>query len=188
MTLAPIALALALAAPPAASDAEPPPDVRDQVRALLGAIHGGVSPETFRALGPGAEAALVDFSREENGFPSQRIRALEALAGLGGPRAEAVHREIVASPTAPSAVRRSAVRGLARLDGPARAWPELSPILEKDRDPRIRAVAAEALAAHAPADACPRIRAQVRAEQSPGRFQRALSLCDRARGTGPPGR
>src|SRR4051812_21513527 len=81
------------AAPPSAPGQEPqgapPADVRARVRALLGAIHGPVSPETFRALGPGAEEALLEFARDGEGLPSRRIRALEALAGLGGAQAEA---------------------------------------------------------------------------------------------------
>jgi HEAT repeat protein len=171
------ALALALAA---SAPAEPSPDVRAEVRALLGAIHGGVSAETFRALGPGAEEALVELARDD-GPPLRRVRALEALAGLGGERAEELHREVAASATAPRAVRRGAVRGLARLAGPARATPELAPFLERDRDPAVRAAAAEALAAVAPAEACPRIRTQARAEQAVGRFRRAMSLCERSR-------
>jgi HEAT repeat protein len=181
VTLAPLALALALAAPGAA---EPPPDVRDEVRALLGAIHGGVSPERFRELGPGAEEALLELARAD-GPPLQRVRALEALAGLGGPRAEEAHREVAASASAPRAVRRGAVRGLARLAGPARATPELAGYLERDRDPTVRAAAAEALAAVAPAEACARIRAQARAEQAAGRFHRAVSLCERSRQAAP---
>jgi HEAT repeat protein len=174
MALEPFLVALALAAAPAGP--EPSPEVRAQVRDLLGAIHRGVSPETFRDLGPGAEEALVEFARGD-GPPLRRIRALEALAGLGGDRAEAVHREVAAS-AAPPAVRRGAVRGLARLGGPDRATGALAPFLEGDRDPSVRAAAAEALARAAPAEACPRIRAQARAERHPGRFARAVSLCE----------
>ncbi len=153
MALAPILVAVALAA---AQDpgATPSPEVKEQVRALLGAIHGPVSPEAFRALGPGADEALAEVAREE-GFPSRRLRALEALAGLGGARAEAVHREVLASP--------------------------------KDRDPVVRAAAAEALAAAAPADACGRIRARAGAEAVPSRFARALTTCERADRAGAPG-
>jgi hypothetical protein len=177
MTLAPLALVLALAAAP--PPAAPTPEVRGQVRALLGAIHGPVPPETFRALGPGVEAALVEFAREDP-LPSRRVRALEALAGLGGAQAEATHRDLAAAPSAPSAVRRTAIRGLARLAGPERAPRELSRYLEGDRDPAIRAVAAEALATEAPAESCARVRAAARAASAPARFQRALEACDRA--------
>ncbi|SRR6266540_681078 len=180
MPLAALALALALSAGREAAPATP--DVRDQVRALLGAIDRPVSPETFRALGPGAEDALTEFARG-NDHPLRRVRALDALAGLGGARAEAVHREVAAS-AAPSTVRTTAVRGLGRLAGPTRALGELSPYLEKDRDPRVRAAAAEALATQAPADACARIRARARAEPAPARFGRALSHCARSEASG----
>jgi hypothetical protein len=175
MSFAPLVLALAVAAPTAPK--APPPELRAQVRALLGAIHGPVSPAAFRALGPGAEDALVTFAREERAMPSERVRALEALAGLGGERAEAAHRELAQRATAPRAVRRTAVRGLGRLAGAEQALPTLSRLLEKDRDPTVRAAAAEALAAAAPAESCGRIRARARAEPSPGRFGRALELC-----------
>jgi hypothetical protein len=184
MSLAPVVLALALAASPAPAEA-PPSDVRDQVRALLGAIHGPVSPEAFRALGPGAEDALLGFARDETAMPSERVRALEALAGLGGAPAEAAHRDVAANVSAPRAVRRTAVRGLGRLAGPARAPRELSAYLEKDPDPTVRAVAAEALAAEAPADACGRIRARARVESAPARFQRALARCEEAGAAAP---
>ena len=102
MALAPVLAALLVSAAPGPT--APTPEVRDQVRALLGSIHGPVPPETFRALGPGVEEALADFARGEE-FPSRRIRALEALAGLGGDRAEAVHREVAADRTAPGSSR-----------------------------------------------------------------------------------
>src|SRR5512146_2145959 len=136
MMLAPALVAFLVAgASPAAA---PSPEVRREVRALLGSIHGPVSPGAFRAIGPGAEEALAEFARGTE-LPSRRIRALEALAGLGGPRAEAVHREVSASATAPGAVRRAAVRGLGRLLGPAAARAALAPVLEQDRDPGVRA-------------------------------------------------
>jgi HEAT repeat protein len=186
MALAPLALALALAAQPAT--AEPSPEVRAEVRALLGAIHDPVSPDTFRALGPGTEEALLDFARDGRLPPSRRARALEALAGLGGPRAEAVHRELADETSAPRAVRRSAVRGLGQLAGAARAWGALTAYLERDRDPTVRAAAAEALARAAPEEGCEQVRAQARAEAAPARFQRALSLCDARGQAEPPGR
>jgi hypothetical protein len=184
MALAPLALALALAAQP--GPAEPSAEVRSQVRALLGAIHDPVAPGAFLALGAGAEEALLDFARDGRLPPSRRARALEALAGVGGPRAEAVHRELADSTSAPRAVRRSAVRGLGQLAGPARARGALTAYLERDRDPTVRAAAAEALARAAPAEGCDRIRSQARAEAAPARFERALSLCEASPGRADP--
>jgi HEAT repeat protein len=181
MPLAPLAVALALAlgaaAPP--GDAAPTPEVRARVRALLGSIHGPVSPDHFRVLGPGAEEALAELARS-NDFPSRRIRALEALAGLGGARATAVHREVAGDAAAPSPVRRGAVRGLGRLVGSAEAPGALGPFLETDRDPGVRATAAEALAERSPSAGCARVRARARHEPDPSRFGRALEACDRA--------
>jgi HEAT repeat protein len=135
-----------------------------------------VAAGAFRALGPGVEDALAEIARAET-MPSKRIRALEALAALGGSQADATHRAVAAS-NAPSAVRRGAIRGLGRLAGPAGATPALAPFLDSDRDPAVRATAAEALAEAAPQAACPRVRARALAERDRGRFARALSACD----------
>ncbi len=196
MPLAPVFLALALAAPrppTPAPDASPDraapaasPDVRDEVRAYLGAIHEPVPAETYRALGPGAEDALADFARTDPS-PIVRLRALEALAALGGSRAEAVHREVAES-AAPRAVRRGAIRGLARLAGEADAPRVLGPFLERDRDPAVRAAAAEALAREAPAQGCARIRARARVDPERARFSRAIADCDRRGRARPPAR
>lgn len=184
MTLAALVL-LALAAGPAAA---PSPEVRARVDELLGALHGPVPAEAFRALGPGAEEALADVARG-GGMPSRRIHALEALASLGGARAEETHRAVAAS-EAPSVVRRRAIRGLGRLAGPARAAGALSPFLAADGDPAVRAAAAEALAEVAPEEGCGAVRTRARAEPARDRrrFARALSACDRARDGTPPSR
>jgi hypothetical protein len=193
MAFAPLLLAFAVTLPAAAPSGQPAPapasqaspapaspaEVREQVRAYLWAIHGSVPPERFRALGPAAVEALADFARTDPS-PVRRLRALEALAALGGARAEAVHREVLASPGAPRAVRRGAVRGLARLAGPAGAPSVLGPILEQDRDPAVRAAAAEALASTAPTAGCERVRARSRVDPEPARFGRALEACERA--------
>jgi HEAT repeat protein len=195
MALAPVLLALALAAPrppadrPPASDAvaPAPAEVHERVSAWLGAIHAPVSPDAFRALGPSAEDALAGFARSDPS-PVRRLRALEALAGLGGARAEGVHREVLASPSAPTAVRRGAARGLGRLLAPAAAADTLGPVLERDHDPAVRAAAAEALGRASPADGCARVRAQARLDAERARFQRALDACDRPGQAGPPSR
>jgi hypothetical protein len=179
-----VLLVLAAAASPARA---PSPEVREQARALLGAIHGPVRPETFRALGPGVEDALAEVARG-SGMPSRRVAALDALAGLGGPLAEEVHREVASSATAPTAVRRGAVRGLGRLLAPAAATGALGPMVEADRDPAIRAAAAEALARAAPAEGCARVRARARVDPEGPRFQRALDRCDRSGQAAPPSR
>jgi HEAT repeat protein len=179
-----LALALAVAAGPDAG-AAPSPEVRARVEDLLGALHGPVAPETFRALGPGAEEALAEIARSQT-MPSKRIRALEALASLGGARAAEAHRAVAAS-RAPSAVRRGAVRGLGRLAGQAGAPSALAPYLERDGDPAVRAAAAEALAEVAPEESCGTIRARARAERARDRdrFGRALARCEGSGGGSP---
>jgi hypothetical protein len=172
--LAPVALAVALALA-AAPAAETP--VREQVVELLGAIHT-LPVDQLRALGPEAITALADIAVSP-GSNVRRARALDALAALGGTRAEDAARTVAARTGEPRAVRRAAVRGLGRLAGPDRAGAALAPYLEKDRDPAIRAAAAEALAAHAPAE-CGRVRARARAEKDGARFSAALRTCEQA--------
>jgi len=196
MALAPLLLALAVSvpAPPGAGTAPAAPgatvsaaEAREAVHGWLGAIHGAVAPERFRALGPAGEDALVEFARTDPS-PIRRLRALDALAALGGARAEAVHREVLASAQTPVAVRRGAVRGLARLAGPSGAAAALVPILEHDRDPAVRAAAADALARTAPASGCGPVRARARVDPEPARFTRALETCERASPERPPAR
>jgi HEAT repeat protein len=178
------ALALALlsvsAAPPQAADAPATPEVRQKVKALLGAIDRPISPDTWRALGPGAETALAEVAGSDD-FPSRRALALEGVAAFGGARAEALHRRLAAPGAAPPAVRRAAIRGLAGLLPPAAAADALRPYLSGDRDRSVRRAAAEALSAAAPQAACADIRAQARREGAHGdaMFRRALAACDR---------
>jgi HEAT repeats len=175
-------LALAFAAlpgaPPAAS-----PEVRAEVEALLGVIDRPVSPESFLRFGPEGEAALAEIA-VSGAMPPHRSRALEVLAALRSPRAEEIHRAVAASPDAPRTTRRTAVLGLGRLLETERAAAALRPFLERDRDPRVRAAAAEALALAAPGLACGSVRAQAGREDEDGkaRFGRALRACETARG------
>jgi HEAT repeat protein len=172
-----VALALAAGAAPGA-DAPPSPEVKAQVEGLLGSIHGPVAPETFRALGPGAEEALAEIALSGD-LPVRRARALEALAALRAPRAEEAHRRVLAEAATPRTVRRSAVQGLGALLAPPAALEALRPILERDRDPGLRAAAAQALARAAPGRACAAIRAQVAREppSERGRFRHAIAAC-----------
>lgn len=171
-------IALLLAAAPAAS-----PEVRAEVAALLGAFERPASPEAFRRLGAEGEAALADIALSKD-LPPRRTRALEMLAALRSSRAEAVHRAVAESADAPRTARRAAVSGLGRLLPPDRAAPVLRPFLERDRDPRVRAAAAGALAEARPAGGCEAVRAQAVKEDQAGaaRFRRALAACATPRG------
>lgn len=167
----------ARAADPAAGGTD---DARSRALALLGGIDRQVPAEAFRQLGPEGEAALEDIARSTE-LPLHRARALEALALVGSARAEPVHRTLATDRDAPRVVRRAAIRGLGRLVGAADAPRELRPFLSEDRDPAIRAAAAESLAAVAPRPSCGAIRAQALREDARDRvrFRRALAACER---------
>lgn len=159
--------------------------VRDEVRSYLGAIDRPVPAETWRALGPDAEPVLLEVAGSSAELPTRRARALEGLAALGGPRAEALHLRLARERGAPAVVRGGALRGLGRLLAPARLAAEVRPLLA-DRSPRVRQVAGEVLARSAPAEACADVRAQSRREPAPARWSRALAACDRAARRAPP--
>jgi hypothetical protein len=181
VTVLSILLALVFVASPAAAHGSSP-EVRAEVAALLGVIDRPVSPESFRRFGSEGEAALAEIALSRD-MPPRRARALEVLAALRSAGAEEVHRAVAASPDAPTTVRRTAVLGLGRLLQRERAPGALRPFLERDRDPRVRAAAAEALALAAPAEACRAVRAQAGREDETGtaRFGRALAACEKAK-------
>ncbi len=183
MSLAPLLLAVALVAQDRAPASAPPSDeVRARVRALLLPIDRPVSPAAIRAIGPGADEALAEIALSRD-FPPRRARALEVLAALRSPRAEEIHRAALAAGE-PRTVRRAAVQGLAALVPQARVARELRPFVERDRDPGIRAAAAEALASASPSDGCEIVRAQAAREKDGygrARFRRALGACAEAR-------
>lgn len=173
-----IALAAALAAAPA--DPAVTAEVHAEVKALLGELDRPTSPDAFRRLGPAGEAALAEIALSSD-FAPRRARALEVLAALRSPRAEPVHRAVASSTAAPPAARRAAIRGLAQVLPPAQIAGALRPFLEEERDPRVRAAAAEALAAATPGEACGAIRAQAgREETGAALYGRALATCARA--------
>jgi HEAT repeat protein len=175
---------LAVASPPPATAS---PEVRANVSALLNGFDRPVSPGAFAQLGPEAEAALAEIALS-NDFAPRRARALEVLSVLKTPRAEEIHRTVAASTDAHWTVRRAAVLGLGRLLPAERAAPELGPFLERDPDPAVRAAAAEALAAHSPAQGCGAVRAQAAREATANaaRFRRAVVACERASGASRP--
>jgi HEAT repeat protein len=170
----------ALLAAALAAGSPPPAELRADVAALLGGIDRPVPAEAFRRFGPEGEAALEDIARSSD-LPPRRARALEVLAALRSPRAEATHRAVAEEQGAPRTVRRVAVRGLGRLLAAEQASATLTPLLQGDRDPAVRAAAAEALARAAPARACGAIRAQAARQDAhaAARFRRAVATCDR---------
>jgi HEAT repeat protein len=181
MTALPFALALAIAAGQAGGATAPPADpaaLRGAVEQYLGTIDRPVSESTWRSLGPDAVPILEEIAASADVLPSRRARALDALGILGGDRAEATLLRFARDGGAPWPLRASAVRGAGRLLAPERTATELQPVLERDGDPRVRAAAAETLAARAGAAGCAAVRSQVARE--PGRrsaYARALRSC-----------
>jgi hypothetical protein len=187
--IAALALAAALLAPgdvcaPASGEAACAPasdEVRARVRALLGAIDRPVRPETWRALGPGAESVLAEVATAPAELPSRRAKALEGLAAFPGTRARDVHRALASDASAPLALRRTALRGMGRLVPADEVVGALRGFLEQDPEASVRSAAAEVLARRAPAASCGAVRAQARREGSEGAglYARALAACER---------
>ena len=181
-------LAALLAAPvappaPAAPRAVAPPSSEaaraDRIEALLGSIDVAATPEEWRALGPAAVPALERLARDPGDFPSRRARALQGLSFLGGAAARQALVDLSRDDALPFSVRASAIEGAGRLLPPAELVRELQPALTASRHRAVRAVAAEVLAARAPAQGCGALRAQVAREPAAGRavFWRAASGC-----------
>ncbi len=161
------------------STAVPHDPLRDRVEALLGAIDRPVDPAEWRALGPDAVPVLEEIAAAPRARPSKRARAVEGLAAIGGPRAEAVVLAALHDKGLPWPVRVAAARGAGGLLDPSRLTAEVRPALDEDPEPRVRAVAAEVLARLAPAQSCPAVRARAAQEPAASRalFRRALQGC-----------
>jgi len=173
---APLALLVAsLLASTGMSDAE----VRAHAEALLGAIDRPVPAATWRALGPAAIPVLAAIASSESRMPSTRSAALAALAAADPLRAEPLARSIVDDEGAPSPVREAAVRVLGRVLAPAALRSALAPVLRAAGRAGVRSVAAETLARHAGADACPDVMDQISLEPEAFRpaFHRSAALC-----------
>jgi hypothetical protein len=176
-----LAVALALASTLAAGPPAPPPDdaaLRAQVNDLLGAIDRPVSAESWRALGPDAVPILSGIASAPDVRPSKRASAVAALAILGGPEAERVHRALARDPAAPWNVRMYAVRGMPRVVASGRVATEVRPVLAADADARVRAAAAEVLVRDAPGG-CAVVRDHLAREPARSRalVAHALSRC-----------
>ena len=173
MIAAPLLLGIALAAAPAAD-----PALARRVDALLGSIERPATAAQWRALGPEAVPVLERIAADPRGRPSRRARAVEGLAAMGGPRAESAVLAAVRDQGAPWPVRAAGARGAGRLLDENRLPDALSPTLEADPDPRVRAAAAEALARHAPSRTCPAIHARAARDRQAAVYRRALAICD----------
>ncbi len=170
--------------PPAQAEAATPDETLsdDEVRAhvanYLGAIDVPVTADQWRALGPRAVPLLEKVVSNPGELPSRRAAALGGLAAIGGTRARALVVKAARSEEEPFAVRAAALRGASRVLKSGELVKQLKPVLEGAGEPATRAVAAEVLARHAPASACPAVRAQADREgEGRARFERALERC-----------
>jgi hypothetical protein len=154
-------------------------EVASRVRAYLGAIDTPIPEGRWRALGPGAVAALETVVRDPDALPSRRAKAVEALSVLGGARARTLVLETARSEQEPFGVRASALRGASRLLATKDLVKQLRPVMEGADDPTVRATAAEVLARHAARSSCQAVRAQAGREGSDvrGQFAPALVRC-----------
>jgi hypothetical protein len=170
--------------PEAAAPATPLSDdeLQGQVEALLGSIDTRIPEPHWRALGPRASALLEQRARDHEQLPSRRAKALDGLAAFGDKASSAPFLELAQAESEPLAVRLAALRGLGRVLTDRRVQPALQPLLEKAGDPRVRAVAAEVLAARSPAAHCALVRAQLarESEEVRGQFHRSARLCPAA--------
>ena len=167
-----------------ASTAAPAPELSDQevsdtVHTYLGAIDTPIRSSQWKALGPKAVAPLAAVVHDAEELPSRRSKAVSALSVVGGPEAQKLVLEVARSEAEPFAVRASALRGAPLLIGKQELMKQLLPVLQKAKNPTVRAAAAEVLAQHAGAAACNDVRAQATREQEKvrGRFARALERC-----------
>lgn len=186
---APLALSLALLAPPAPPLCAAPPAAAGatcapgadpllaQVEPLLGVIDRPLPAGVWRRLPPGALAVLEGLALDPGTLPTRRMQALDGAAALGS--SGAVHRRLASDGAAPYAVREAAIRGLAPLVTPDQALATLDPLAASDPDRRIRATAAEAMAKTSPARGCAAVRERLPREGADGRaaFRRALAAC-----------
>jgi hypothetical protein len=182
-TLAGIAAAL-----PPGPRLEPPPSpqgapltgeaLRGRIEAYLGSIDTPIGADRWRALGPEAAGVLASHAISASELPTRRARALAGLVAVGGPRAEQVIADLARKDGEPYVVRLAAMRGAADILPEKHAAALLRPLMEKAPEPRLRAVAAEALARGSRA-ACPAVEAQADREKPEERvrFERALARC-----------
>jgi HEAT repeat protein len=163
------------ASEPARSDQE----ISETVHTYLAAIDTPIRASQWKALGPQAVAPLAAVVHDPDALPSRRAKAVGALAVIGGPEAQKVVLEIAQSEAEPFAVRASALRGAPLLVGKKELVKQLRPVMQKAKNPTVRAAAAEVLAQHAGASACNDVRAQATRETAKmrSRFARALQQC-----------
>jgi hypothetical protein len=187
-TLTPILLAALLALPrpkppPAEAGTTQQQDLSDdqiqaRVQAYLGDIESRITADHWKALGPRAGSLLQSIALDPAQFPSRRAKAAYGLALAAPDQAEPVLTTLAQDDSVASGVRIAAIQGMARIVAPAVAARKLSKVLRSARDPGVRGVAAEVMAASG-TSGCAQVKAQVDREPPVQRnaFSRALARC-----------
>ena len=154
-------------------------DVRQQVDAYLGSIDTPIEANQWKALGPRAVPMLEGIVTNHDELPTRRAKAIDGLAALGDKKAPALFTRVAGNDREKINVRFAAVRGLARVTPRNQATHALKPILEKAKDSRVRAVAAEQIAIRSQGRSCDLVRAQLQREtgDARGHFGRAKKQC-----------
>lgn len=153
--------------------------LRDRIDALLRSIDVPIAPDEWRALGPRASGVLEAIARDSEALPTRRAQALWGLVHIASPSASAVLSRVAAREDEPFAVRHAAVRGLGVVSSSEELLALLRPVLEKARDARLRAAAAEQLAHRAGGTACGVVRARSAVEPASAQplFTPAIEAC-----------
>jgi HEAT repeat protein len=154
-------------------------DVRQHVDGFLGSIDTPIRPNQWKALGPRAVPILEAIVKNPEELPTRRAKAIDGLTALGDKSSPALFARIANTESEKINVRFAAVRGLAQVTPRPQAAQALRPLLEKSKDPRVRAVAAEQLAIRSQGKSCDLVRAQLQRERSETRSQygRAMKQC-----------
>ena len=165
-----------------AAAAEPDAGLRGQVEGLLGS-YGTVPAERWRALGPEAAPILASVVTDATVLPTFRARALAAL-GVVDPALAAPHvRRLLADPSAPVALRSSAIGAAPSVLGESAAAPLLQPLLSGD-DPTLTTVSARSLA-RAGTAGCAMVRAEARRRPERVNVARSAAACEARLGETP---
>jgi hypothetical protein len=176
-------VALLLAVPPAkapAAEASRLSDeaVRQRVQALLNNIDTRNLAGSWKALGQRAADLLEPVAQSDAELPSRRAKAVDGLVLAAPDRAAPVVTKLALDEAQPKAVRMAALRGVLKTVPPATAAKSVAKILQTARDPGMRGLAAEVVAASG-SSGCAQVRAQVAREEPDLRFaySRALAQC-----------
>lgn len=152
-------------------------EVTQQVQAFLGSIDTAISAERWQSLGARGAAVLQAVMVDQTVLPSRRSRAVDGLAMMQWLEAAGAIERLAESESEPAPVRSAAVRAVGALSPSVEGDAALSALMRSAGEARVRAVAAETLAARA--GGCEAVKAQVAGESAQARpvFARAMERC-----------